>query len=160
MLCLFSALGLFSVEVCSQETETFPPLQGEVAPADFDAMWAGIDPQAEPLETEVVKEWEQDGVLLRVVRFRIGIFKGKKSLLAGVYGFPKNTTGNLPGLLQIHGGGQYADQRAVIANAKRGDATLKFDLVGSGALTRLTTKSIQRRSNCFGRIKLLIPNIS
>ena len=129
-LCLFLLLGLLSGNVWGQATETFPPLQGEVAPEDFDSMWAGIDPQAEPLETEIVKEWEQAGVVLRVVRFRIGIFKGKKSVLAGVYGFPKNTAGKLPGLLQIHGGGQYADQRAVIANARRGYATLSIAWAG------------------------------
>ena len=129
-LCFTFLFGLFAANIRGQEAETFPPLQDEVAPADFDAMWAGIDPQAEPLETEVVKEWEQDGVVLRVIRFRIGIFKGEKALLAGVYGFPKNATGKLPSLLQIHGGGQYADQRAVIANAKRGYATLSIAWAG------------------------------
>ena len=130
ILCLSFVFGLISADLWGQEAETFPPLQGDVAPADFDTMWAGIDPLAEPLETEAVKEWEQDGVVLRVVRFRIGVFKGKKSLLAGIYGFPKNTAGNLPGLLQIHGGGQFADARAVITNAKRGYATLSIAWAG------------------------------
>ena len=128
--CLILVLSFVCSNVLAQEVETFPPLQGGVAPADFDAMWAGIDPRAEPLETEVLKEWVQDGVVLRVVRFRIGVFKGQKSVLAGVYGFPKDTAGNLPSLLQIHGGGQYADQRAVIANAKRGYATLSIAWAG------------------------------
>ena len=58
------------------------------------------------------KEFEETsteaGVVLRVLRYRIGIFKGQKAMMAGVYGYPKGGE-NLPGLVQIHGGGQYAD---------------------------------------------------
>ncbi|WP_236622218.1 dienelactone hydrolase family protein [Novipirellula maiorica] len=50
-------------------------------------------------------------------------------MLAGVYGFPKDGK-NLPGLLQIHGGGQYADYRAPLANAKRGYATISISWAG------------------------------
>jgi len=92
-------------------------------------MWAGFDPRAEPLEVETLKEWEEDGVVLRVVRFRIGVFKGQKALLAAVYGCPKNGTA-LPGLVQIHGGGQYADYRAPLYNAKRGYATISIAWAG------------------------------
>lgn len=96
-------------------------------------MWKGFDPKAEPLETEVLKAWEEDGVVLRVVRFRIGEFKGKQAKLAGIYGVPKSAIEKqqkLPGLLQIHGGGQYADHRACVTNAKRGYATLSIAWAG------------------------------
>jgi len=97
-------------------------------------MWAGFDPRAEPLETELLKEWEEDGVVLRVVRFRIGVFKGKVARLAAVYGFPKIAGGDgkakLPGLVQIHGGGQYADHKACLTNAKRGYATVSLAWAG------------------------------
>jgi len=109
--------------------ETLPPLAGESAPQSFEAMWAGFDPRAEPLEVEALKQWEEDGVVLRVVRFRIGIFKGQKALLAAVYGYPKGDTA-LPGLVQIHGGGQYADYRAPLYNAKRGYATISLAWAG------------------------------
>ena len=66
----------------------------------FDAMWAGFDPQAEPLEVEVLKEWEEDGVVLRILRYRIGIFKGQKAMMAAVYGYPKGGS-KLPGLVQV-----------------------------------------------------------
>ncbi|MDB4620096.1 hypothetical protein OAG79_02275, partial [Akkermansiaceae bacterium] len=92
-------------------------------------MWAGFDPRAEPLDIEILHEWEEEGVVMRVVRFRIGIFKDQKSLLAGIYGFPKGAT-KLPGLLQIHGGGQYADHKAVLTNARRGYATLSISWAG------------------------------
>jgi hypothetical protein len=93
-------------------------------------MWQGFDPRAEPLEVEVLKEWEEDNVALRVVRFRVGIFKGVKAKLAAIYGFPKGTTAKLPGLLQIHGGGQYADHKACLTNAKRGYATISIAWAG------------------------------
>ena len=111
------------------EPESFRPLDDKGPPVTFEALWAGYDPAAEPLETEVLHEWEEDGVVLRVVRFRIGVFKGKKATLAGVYGFPKGQK-NLPGLVQVHGGGQYADYKAPLYNAKRGYATLSISWAG------------------------------
>ena len=126
-LCVSCASLWLSVPVFAQET--LPPLNGAPAPQTYDGLWADWDPRAEPLDVEVLKEWEEDGVVLRVVRFRIGIFKGKKAMLAGVYGFPKGAK-NLPGLVQIHGGGQYADYRAPLTNAKRGYATVSISWAG------------------------------
>ena len=51
--------------------------------------WEGFDPRAEPMDVEVLKEWEEDGVVLSVLRYRIGVFKGQKAMMAGVYGYPK-----------------------------------------------------------------------
>jgi hypothetical protein len=109
--------------------ETLPPLQDGKAPQTVTELWAGYDPRQEPLEIEVLKEWEEDGVVLRVVRYRIGVFKGQRAMMAGVYGFPKGGT-NLPGLVQIHGGGQSADYRACLTNAKRGYATISLAWAG------------------------------
>ena len=47
-------------------------------------MWGDFDPRQAPLETETLNEWEEDGVVLRVVRFHIGVFKGEASSLAGL----------------------------------------------------------------------------
>lgn len=119
--------------VSADEAETLPPLKDDRAPQDFEEMWAGFDPRAEPLEVEVLKEWREDNVLLRIVRFRIGVFKGKKAQLAAVYGFPVDsprTDAKLPGLVQIHGGGQYADYKACLTNAKRGYATVSIAWAG------------------------------
>lgn len=109
--------------------ETLPILTDDQIPQSWEALWKNFDPRAEPLETEILKEWEEDGVILRIVRYRIGIFKGQKAIMAGVYGFPKGQK-SLPGLLQIHGGGQYAHSNAVFTNAKRGYATLSISWAG------------------------------
>jgi hypothetical protein len=109
--------------------ETLPPLSNGLAPQTVEEMWAGFDPRAEPLDIEVLKEWEQDGVVLKVLRYRIGVFKGKKAMMAAVYGYPKGGK-NLPGLVQIHGGGQYAHYNACLTNAKRGYATISISWAG------------------------------
>ena len=116
---LFVIAGLF-VGISSnigvgQERDALPRLKGNQAPQNFEQMWAGFDPRAEPLEVETLKEWEEEDVVLRIVRFRIGVFKDRKAKLAAIYGFPKSVSGTnkrLPGLVQIHGGGQYADHKA------------------------------------------------
>ena len=97
--------------------DSLPALKGSVAPTSLEDMWIGFDPKAEPLDVEIFKEWEEDGVKLKVLRYRIGVFKGQKAMMAAVYGYPRNGK-SLPGLVQIHGGGQYADYRAPLSNAK------------------------------------------
>lgn len=130
----FLLLLLFVRPAFAREPETLPSLSGETpssldAPSNFDQMWRGFDPRAEPLETETLREWEQDGVILRVVRFRVGVFKGTTARLAAVYGFPNGGT-KFPGLVQIHGGGQYADHKACLMNAQRGYATISIAWAG------------------------------
>lgn len=108
---------------------TFAPLKDGEAPQSVEALWADYDPRAEPLDVEILKQWEEDDVVMQVLRYRVGIFKGRKSMMAAVYGYPKGAA-NLPGLVQAHGGGQYADYRAVLTNAKRGYATISIAWAG------------------------------
>ena len=68
--------------------DSLPPIR-EV-PQNVAELWAGYDPQKEPLQTEVVREWEEDGVMVRYVRYFIGSFKGKPAWMAAFYSFPKN----------------------------------------------------------------------
>ncbi|MBU62637.1 MAG: hypothetical protein CMI26_09055 [Opitutae bacterium] len=109
--------------------ETLPHLEGKVAPKNLGETWSGFDPQTETLDVEILKEWEEQGVVLKVLRYRIGVFKGEKAMMAAVYGYPKGGK-NLPGLVQIHGGGQYADYRAPLANAHRGYASISISWAG------------------------------
>ena len=125
--------------------ETLPPLNDSQAPQNYAEMWSGFDPRAEPLETEILHEWEEDEAVLRVVRFRIGVFKGETARLAAVYGFPKGGS-NLPGLLQIHGGGQFADYKACLLNAKRGYATLSIAWAGRIFGTRIQCQLRHRQA--------------
>jgi len=109
--------------------ESLPPLTNGVAPQNFEELWAGFDPRAEPLDVQVLKEWEEGGVVMKILRYRVGVFKGRKAMMAAVYGYPKGAA-KIPGLVQIHGGGQYAQFEAVLSNAKRGYATISIAWAG------------------------------
>lgn len=97
---------------------------------DVAELWADFDPRAEPLETEIIREWQSDGLLLRYVRFRVGTFKGKPARLAAFYGFPADAKEKLPAVMHIHGGGQRANLDEVKALAGRGYAALSVNWGG------------------------------
>ena len=125
-------LGVVAGSLSNGE-DTFPALRGSNAPSNYAELWGGFNPRSEPLMTEVLERWEEDGVVFQIVRFHVGEFLGESAKLAAVYGYPKADTENgkrVPGLLQIHGGGQYADSKACLANAKRGYATLSIAWAG------------------------------
>ena len=131
MKTLLTLLMLSTFFLSAEELQdTFTPLkEGDRAATHPHALWHGWDPTAEPLDTEVLHEWEEDGVVLKVIRFRVGVFKGEKAMVAAVYGYPKGAR-NIPALVNVHGGGQYADYRACLTNAKRGYATVSIAWAG------------------------------
>lgn len=95
-------------------------------------LWSGFDDEDKksPLFVETFKEWEQEGVVCRIVRYQVGIFKGAPSKVAAFYAFPKG--GNrLPALLSIHGGGQSAGLESVVSDAKRGYASISINWGGN-----------------------------
>ena len=120
LLC-FAANGKAAVEA-----DTFPPLKDAKVPQNVDDLWGNYDPRKEPLDIEMLKEWEDDGIVCRIVRYRVGIFKGAKAMMGAVYAFPKGAK-NLPGLVQVHGGGQSANLAAAVTNARRGYACISLN---------------------------------
>jgi hypothetical protein len=126
LLCLTALLATLT-SVCA---ETLPPLKDGKVPQNLDELWAGFDPLKEPLEAQVTKEWEQDGIVCQIVRYRVGVFKGQPAMVAAFYAFPKSATA-LPGLMHIHGGGQSANLGTVFADAKRGYASLSLNWGGN-----------------------------
>jgi hypothetical protein len=126
LLCLTALLAMLT-SVCA---ETLPPLKDGKVPQNLDELWAGYDPIKEPLEAEVTKEWEQDGIVCQIIRYRVGVFKGQPATMAAFYAFPKGAK-SLPGLMHIHGGGQSANLSNVISDAKRGYASLSLNWGGN-----------------------------
>ena len=122
---------------------TLPPLKDGIAPKTVEEAWTGFDPRKEPLDVEVLKEWEEDGVVVKVIRLRVGVFKGKKAMLAAVYGYPKGAE-NLPGLVQIHGGGQSAQSSFVVKDAKNGYATISIAWAGRIISTNYTVTNKEK----------------
>jgi len=76
-------------------------------PQTAERAWADFDWRAEQLEVEVIRETVEDGIVLRHVRYVVGTFGGKKTRVAAFYAFPKDGE-KLPGIVQLHGGGQRA----------------------------------------------------
>ncbi|MDF1812764.1 MAG: hypothetical protein P1V20_11140, partial [Verrucomicrobiales bacterium] len=111
------------------QAETLPPLKDGLSPKTVTEVWKGVDPSAEPLDIELIKEWKDGGVILRAVRYRIGIFKGRKSWMGALYGFPEGGK-DLPAIVQIHGGGGMANHAFCVDNAKRGYATISLSWRG------------------------------
>ena len=51
-------------------------------PHSVKALWSDFDPHSEPLDIQVVREWEKDGIVFRYVTYHIGTFKGVKAQMA------------------------------------------------------------------------------
>jgi dienelactone hydrolase len=76
-------------------------------PQTVEQVRADFNPRAEPLEVEVIRESIADGIVLKHVRYVVGTFGGKKTRVAAFYSYPEGGV-NLPGIVQLHGGGQRA----------------------------------------------------
>ena len=126
-LVLTLTLGFTSLGLAG---ETLSPLKDGTPPQTLEELWAGFDPRADSIEEQIVKEWEEDGVYVSIVRYCIGTFKGEKSWMAAYYARPLKGE-NLPGLVQVHGGGQAASREKVIVDAKRGYACISINWGGN-----------------------------
>lgn len=110
--------------------ESLQPLQDGKPPTNLTELWGDYDPRTEPLDTQVVREWQENDITLRHVVFSIGTFKGKPARLAGFYGFVKRAE-RVPGILQVHGGGQSASLDEVRGFARNGYACLSINWGGN-----------------------------
>jgi hypothetical protein len=106
--------------------------ESAVVPRTAAELWALFDPRHDPLQTELIREWQADGVILRHVRFLVGHFRGTAARLTAIYGFPeRQPSRKLPGVLHIHGGGQRGSLSEVRFLAARGYAGLSISWGGS-----------------------------
>ena len=106
--------------------------QAAEVPGSVQELWADFDPRKDALETEVIREWQEDGGVYRQVRYFIGSFKGKPARMAAIYGFPQGVKGKVPGVMHIHGGGQRASLSEVKLLVGRGYAALSVNWGGDG----------------------------
>lgn len=125
-----SATILALLAIGNLHAESLTPLSGDNPPQTLQALWNGYDPTAEPLEIENLTEWTDEGITVRLVRYKIGVFKGTTSTMAAIYAFPKGGS-NLPALLHLHGGGQSASLHGPSADAKNGYASLSINWGGN-----------------------------
>jgi hypothetical protein len=109
--------------------DTFEPYASSDVPKTAVELWEDYDPRREPLDIEIVQEWENDGVVTRYVTFTVGTFKGKESRLAGYYCLPVGKT-KLPAFVWAHGGGQRADRHRGEYFARQGYASIDINWLG------------------------------
>lgn len=88
--------------------DTFVPYTTETVPNNVTELWQDLDARKDALETEVVKEWIEEGVVCRYVIFKVGTFKGADSRIAAFYTFPQGVK-SAPAVVWAHGGGQRAE---------------------------------------------------
>ncbi|MGE0606595.1 MAG: alpha/beta hydrolase family protein [Pirellulales bacterium] len=124
-------MNRFPIAVLLAILSPIPALAAEAsaAPGTVEELWADFDPQQDPLDANIVRGWEQDGIVYRYVTYHIGTFKGKPARMAAFLAFPK-VAKKLPGLLHLHGGGQRAFLHEVEFYAKRGYACLSINWGG------------------------------
>jgi hypothetical protein len=123
LLCLTALLAMLT----HLRAETLPPLKDGKVPQNLEELWAGFDPLKEPLEVEVTKEWEQDGIACQIIRYRVGVFKGQPATVAAFFAAPKGAK-QLPGLTAHPRRRPVREpRRQSTADAKRGYASLSLN---------------------------------
>ena len=97
-------------------------------------LWMGYDPRIEPLDIKVTREWDESyegkKIGIQMLTFTVGTFKNEVSRISAYYGYPKDINDTVPGLVQVHGGGQRADKNIVVADAANGYASLSLNWGG------------------------------
>ncbi|WP_018970835.1 dienelactone hydrolase family protein [Rubritalea marina] len=99
-------------------------MSADSLPADVKSLWARFDASKDPLEKKVLHSYEQDGVKVEMISYLVGTFKGKKVWMGGYLAYPSNSDEKLPGIVQIHGGGQRAGADYALGIAQNGYVVL------------------------------------
>lgn len=125
LLCI-----LLSTGVTLSGADTFTPYtKSDQVPQSAAELWDRYDATAEPLEVKVHYEWKKDGVVSRLITFKVGTFKGADARIAAYYCFPENGKQN-PAFVWSHGGGQCAERRRGHYFATQGFATIDINWLG------------------------------
>jgi len=110
--------------------DSFEPYTNrDQVPQTAQQLWAQYDASTEPLDIEVVKEWNNGDVTTRYVTFTVGTFKGQPARIAAYYSFP-NLGGSHPAFVWSHGGGQRAERQRGVYFARQGYATVDINWLG------------------------------
>lgn len=92
-------------------------------------LWRGFDPEALPLDIEIIKSWDEGPAHFQSLRFTGEAVDGQKVRVFAMWGAPAEGQ-QLPGILHVHGGGQTASLDWVRFWASRGYVCVTFDFCG------------------------------
>ncbi len=109
--------------------DSLTPYTADNVPQNAVDLWKDVDARKDALETKVLKEWRENGVVCRYVIFKVGTFKGADSRIAAFYCFPEGAK-KAPAFVWAHGGGQRADRERGLYFAKQGYATVDINWGG------------------------------
>jgi dienelactone hydrolase len=118
-----------SFTASSQEDSLTPYTHAAEVPQTAVDLWKDFDPRKEELEVRIHKEWKEEGVVSRLITFKVGRFKGADSRIAAYYCFPDNGEKN-PAFVWCHGGGQSASRSRGKDFARQGFATVDINWLG------------------------------
>ena len=123
-LSSLSLLIAISASAIDKSNDTLPPMTPQTIPADIPALWETFDSTKDPLEMKVLHEYEHNGVTIKMISYLVGTFKGKKVLMGAYLAYPSELKSKIPGIVQIHGGGQRAMADYAAGIAQNGYAVL------------------------------------
>lgn len=123
-------LGVLWAAATLARADSLPALVGGQAPRTLDELWAGYDPAAEPLDAQVVREWQDADGTYRLISFTIGTFKGRPSRMTALYGSLRRDR-KLPAILRLHGSGDSASLPLVATDVNYGYASLALNWLGN-----------------------------
>jgi hypothetical protein len=92
-------------------------------------LWQEFDPEALPLDVELIREWQEDEIDFQSLRFMAELVDGTPVRFYAIQGAPHSGT-QLAGVLHVHGGGQTASLDWVRFWARRGYVCVTFDFCG------------------------------
>jgi hypothetical protein len=125
IFCVLCALALLNL----RGADSLTPYAADSVPRNALELWKDVDPRKDDLETEVIREWREEGVVCRYVLFKVGSFKGADSRIAAFYTFPEGMKKG-PAFVWAHGGGQRAERERGTYFAKQGFATIDINWGG------------------------------
>ena len=125
-LNLLSISFLFSLSTLAADKsgDILPPMSPETMPADIPALWNTFDSTKEPLDIQVLHEYQMNGVTIQMISYVVGTMKAKKIRMGAYLSYPSKIKGKIPGIVQIHGGGQRAMADYSYGIAQNGYAVL------------------------------------
>lgn len=132
---LISLLSLAVTRAAAKDS--FTTYTEETVPRSVTDLWQDLDPRAEPLDLEVVREWVENGVTTRYLLYTVCTHGGEPCRVAAFYSFPTGAK-NVPALVWAHGGGQRAERKRGVYFAQRGYATLDYNWGGREMVEGIT----------------------
>ena len=126
---IIASLLATSFTASSEENSLTPYTNASEVPKTVVDLWKDYDPRKEDLEVKTHMEWKQDGVVSRLISFKVGTFKGSDSRIAAYYCFPDNGEKN-PAFVWSHGGAQRAHRNRGHGFATQGFATVDINWLG------------------------------